>query len=469
MSWFKSKSSERTGGVPVKEKFAYGLRAFSQQLGSNGMTMFAFPAYGMILGLDPALIGIVFALMRLYDAVTDPLVGWLSDNTRSRWGRRKPYMFIGALLGGLAFALLWQASAEWSDVMKTAYFVGMSLLFYTCYTVMVIPGDALGWELTSDYSERTRVMSWFSVTVKITLLIMPWMFALTQSDLWASEQQGLRVVGALFGLLFALTGIVPALVCKERNFEVASKEGKPALRETLMLTLKNRNCLLVYGIALMALFAGQTYMLFGTHLAVYYLFDGAKVAGAKFFGVFGTLAAPIGLLAIASVNRFFIEADKRKVLIGALGIALFGWISALFLITPAFPWLMLVPVCMNAIGVAVFWLLLGSVLADVADEDELKTGCRREGSIAAFSSFLCKAAGTLGAVLGGILLSRSGFDADAAQQAPEVLSSIKGIYVGFPLVGYSGALLFAWHYPLTRDRMIEVRAELERRRGLAGE
>ena len=142
MPFFKKSLS--ADAVPVKEKFAYGLRAFSQQLGGNGITMFAFPAYGMILGLDPALIGLVFALMRLYDAVTDPLVGWLSDNTRSRWGRRKPYMFIGALLGGIAFTLLWQASADWSDALKTVYFIGMSMLFYTCFTVMVIPGDALG-------------------------------------------------------------------------------------------------------------------------------------------------------------------------------------------------------------------------------------------------------------------------------------------------------------------------------------
>ncbi len=462
ISFFKK--SESADAVPVREKFAYGLRAFSQQLGGNGITMFAFPAYGMILGLDPALIGMVFALMRLYDAITDPLVGWLSDNTRSRWGRRKPYMFFGALLGGLTFALLWQASTDWSDTMKTVYFIGMSMLFYTSYTVMVIPGDALGWELTSDYSERTRVMSWFSVTVKISLLILPWMFALTQSPLWKSEQQGLRVVGSVFGLLFALTGIIPALVCKERNYKVASQEGKQKLRKTLLLTVKNRTCLRVYGIALMAIFAGQTYMLFGTHLAVYYLFDGAKAAGAKFFGIFGMVAAPVGILVIATINRFFIATDKRKVLMAALGTALVGWILAVFFITPANHWLMLIPVSMNAVGVAGFWLLLGSVLADVADEDELKTGYRREGSIGSFSSFLCKVAGTLGALLGGILLSRTGFDGDAAQQAPEVLTMIKGIYIGFPIIGYGGALLLAWGYPLGRVRMQEIRAELERRR-----
>jgi GPH family glycoside/pentoside/hexuronide:cation symporter len=340
----------------------------------------------------------------------------------------------------------------------------MSLLFYTCYTIMVIPGDALGWELTNDYAERTRVMSWFSVTVKISLLIMPWMFALTQSEIWASEQQGLRVVGALFGLLFSLTGVIPAIVCKERNFQVASQEGKQKLRKTLMLTLKNRNCLRVYGIALMALFAGQTYMLFGTHLAVYYLFDGLKVEGAKFFGIFGTLAAPVGLVTIAIINRFFIETDKRKVLLGALGTALLGWILAIFLITPDHPWLMLIPISLNAVGVAGFWLMLGSVLADVADEDELISGHRREGSIAAFASFLCKLAGTLGAVLGGILLSRSGFNAEATQQAPEVLRSIKFIYVGFPVLGYLGALILVWRYPLSRVRMLEIRAELEQRR-----
>ncbi len=368
-------------------------------------------------------------------------------------------------MGGFFFSLLWFASPAWSDAAKTAYFIGLSLLFYTCYTVMNVPGTALGWELTPDYSERTRVMTWFSATVKVSLMVLPWMFALTQSPMWANEAQGLRVIGTLFGVLFALTGIVPALVCKERNFKVASQEGRQKLGTALKLTMSNRTFLLVCGISLMCIFAGQVYMLFGTHLAIYYLFDGLKSEGAKVFGLFGTVASITGLITIALINRVFIHADKKKVMLGAIGSALLGWISAIFLITPDQPWLTLIPLMLNAVGVAGFWLLQGSILADVADADELMTGHRREGSLAAVSSFLCKAAGTLGAVLGGLALALSGFDAELGQQAPQALICMKSVYVGFPLFGYSIAFLLTCRYPLTRERMKEIQAELEQRRG----
>lgn len=451
--------------VPLVEKFAFGMRAFSQQLGNNGMTLFAFPAYGIILGLDPALIGLVFALMRIYDAIIDPLMGWVSDNTRSRWGRRRPYIFIGAILGGITFALLWLASPEWSDTAKAAYFILFSVFFYSCFTVMVIPADALGWELTPDYSERTRVMAWFSAIVKITGMIMPWMFALTQSPIWASESQGLKAVGVLFGLAFALTGILPAIFCKERNFKVASSEGKVKLGRSLLLCLKNRSYRIVCGFTLFSIFGGTVYMLFGTHIAVYYLFEGSRSQGGQFFGMLGTIAALVGLAAVILVNKFFSNYDKRTVLIASMSIALAGWLSAIVLLTPVNPWLTLVPVCLNAIAVSAFWLLLGSVLADVADEDELHNGYRREGALASFISFLCKLAGTLAGLLGGVALSVTGFDAGLDQQPTQTLYAMKFVYVGFPLIGYGMALLFALKYPLTKTRMLEIRSQLEARRG----
>jgi len=453
------------GRVPTLEKFAYGMRAFSQQLGTNGMKMFAFPAYGMILGLDAGLIGLVFALMRVYDAFTDAIMGWISDNTRSRWGRRRPFIFVGAIGGGLAFALLWLPSAEWTDAAKFGYFAVMSVLFYTFFTIMVVPADALGWELTPDYAERTRVMSWFSSVVKVALMVMPWMFALTQAPFWGSEQQGLQVVGAIFGALFALTGILPAIFCRERNYKLASKEGQQPFFQTLKMTLGNRTILLVYAFVVAALLGGTAFGLFGTHLAVYYLFQGDKARGAAFFGTISVIGSVVGLLAIAAINRWFIQSDKRYVVLASLALAVAGWLSALFFITDANPWLMIVPVAMNAIGVSGVFLLLGSIMADVADDDELRHGYRREGAIGSFSSFCGKLSGTIPAVLGGALLSWVGFDGKLPAQSETTLAWMRGIVIVFPILGFSAAFFIMWMYPLSKGRMLAVRAELERRRG----
>ncbi len=442
---------------------------FAQQMGNNGMNMLAFPAYGIILGLDPLLIGIVFASMRVFDAILDPLVGWLSDNTRSRWGRRRPWIFLGSLVGGLSFALLWQARPEWSEAAITTYFIVWCLFFFTGFSMTVIPTDALGFELTPNYEERTRLYSWSSAIVKVALLIFPWMFAITQLSIWENEAQGLRAVGLLFGGIYLVTAILPAIFCKERHRKIAREEGKTSFVEALRLTLKNRIYLQLCGMVLSAIFAGQVYMLFGTHLSVYYLFGGDKADGGSFFGIFGSLAAIVGLVAILVINRFFIHVDKKQIVLFASGLAFIGWLSAFFLITPSMPWLTLIPVSMNAIAVSSFWLVIGSLYADVTDADELLTGRRREGILASFGSFLAKAGGTIGAVLGGIVLSRTGFDAGLATQPSSTVAAMKTIYIAFPMLGYGTAFLIALKYPLTKQRMAEIRHELETRRGVARE
>lgn len=455
--------------IPIIEKFAFGIRMFAQQMGNNGMNMLAFPAYGIILGLDPAVIGIVFAAMRIFDGILDPLVGWLSDNTRSRWGRRRPWIFLGSFIGGISFALLWQARPEWSDAAITTYFIVWCLFFFTGFTMTVIPTDALGFELTPDYEERTRLYSWSSAVVKVALLVFPWMFALTQLDVWENEAQGLRAVGILFGGIYLVTAILPAFFCKERHRKIARHEGRTSFVEALKLTFRNRIYLLMCGVILSAIFAGQVYMLFGTHLSVYYLFGGDKSAGGNFFGMFGSLAAVVGLLAIFCINRFFIHVDKKWIVLFASALAFCGWASAIFFITPALPWLTLVPVSLNAIAVSSFWMVIGSLFADITDYDELINGKRREGILASFGSFIAKAAGTIGGVLGGIVLSRTGFDAGLATQPESTVSAMKWIYVAFPMVGYGLAFALALRYPLSKGRMAEIRAELEARRGKAGE
>lgn len=451
--------------VPVFEKFSFGMRAFAQQVGSNGMTMFAFPAYGMILGLEPVLIGLVFALMRVYDGFTDPIMGWISDNTRSRWGRRRPFIFIGAIVGGIVFSLLWLPDPSWSQLTLTIYFIVFSIFFYTSYTVMTVPGDALGWELTADYSERTKVMAWFSSIVKVTSLILPWMFAITQSKIWLSESHGLKVVGVLFGILFIVTGVMPALFCRERNLNIAFANDKITLLETLLMCLKNRCYLLVCGFTLCCLFASSVYLLFGTHLSVYFLFDGDRSRGAFFFGLVGSSTSLLGLFVVIFVTKAFSFNDKKTVALYGISLALLGWVLAIVLITPSNPWLTLIPVCLNAIGVSVFWLLIGSILADVADFDELSSGARREGALASFISFLGKLAGTISAVLGGLILSLTGFDSSVSIQSAQTLFSIKFIYIAFPIVGYTLSILLLLKYPLTRERMYAIRSELEARRG----
>jgi GPH family glycoside/pentoside/hexuronide:cation symporter len=138
-------------------KVAYGLGAFVNNLlaaASGGMMIIL----NLGLGLNPATVGLLGALPRITDALTDPMMGYVSDHTRSRWGRRRPYIFIGAIFAAITFALLWQLPREQSETFYFVYFLVGSILFYLGYTIFATPWVALGYELTPDYHERTRLM-----------------------------------------------------------------------------------------------------------------------------------------------------------------------------------------------------------------------------------------------------------------------------------------------------------------------
>ena len=111
------------------------------------------------LGMDPWIAGVLAFLPRIFDAVTDPVMGYISDNTRSRWGRRKPYIFIGAILAGVSFALMWQLDASNSQMYNFWYFLVLALAFYLGLTIFATPYVAMGYEMSSDFHERTRIMA----------------------------------------------------------------------------------------------------------------------------------------------------------------------------------------------------------------------------------------------------------------------------------------------------------------------
>jgi len=143
----------------VSQKLGFGIGAMVAVIAVNAVAGLSQLYLNVGLKLSPILVGIVMMLPRLWDAFTDPAVGHLSDNTRSRWGRRIPYVFVGAIITGLTYMLLFSVPRGWNDIPMLVYFTVMSLLFFTGITIYSIPQGALGLEMTLDYHERTRIFS----------------------------------------------------------------------------------------------------------------------------------------------------------------------------------------------------------------------------------------------------------------------------------------------------------------------
>ena len=159
--------------IPFIQKVIFGAGAFVNNI-------LAYAMGGMVivlnlgLGMNPALVGLLGALPRLTDAITDPLMGYISDNTRSRWGRRRPYIFCGAIAVGIIFAMLWQLPAGKSEAFYFWWFLSGSIIFYLAYTMFATPWVALGYELTPDYHERTRLMGTQNFIGQLAYVIGPY-------------------------------------------------------------------------------------------------------------------------------------------------------------------------------------------------------------------------------------------------------------------------------------------------------
>jgi GPH family glycoside/pentoside/hexuronide:cation symporter len=212
--------------VSLPHRMAYGAGAFANNLlgaASGGMMIVLNLGFGM----NPALAGVIVGAMpRLIDAFTDPLMGYISDNARTRWGRRRPFIFCGAIVTAIIFAILWQVPASRSDNFYFVWFLVGYILFYVGYTVFATPWVALGYELTPDYNERTRLMGTQNFIGSLAFMISPWFLKIMYMDKYFPDLKAgaaglaLLIAGVTIGL-----GILPAIFLRERMKDLAAEES----------------------------------------------------------------------------------------------------------------------------------------------------------------------------------------------------------------------------------------------------
>ncbi|MFK8054306.1 MAG: MFS transporter, partial [Woeseiaceae bacterium] len=202
--------------IPFSQKVIYGLGAFVNNLLASAIGGMVI-VLNLGLGMNPALVGLVAALPRLTDALTDPLMGYISDNAKTRWGRRRPFIFFGVIAAGIIFALLWQLPIGKSESFYFWFFLVGSLVFYLAYTVFATPWVALGYELTPDYHERTRLMGTQNFIGQLAYMVAPWFLFIMQDKRFFDDMvdgaAGLAIVIAIVSIAI---GILPAIFLRER-------------------------------------------------------------------------------------------------------------------------------------------------------------------------------------------------------------------------------------------------------------
>lgn len=469
--------------VPLIEKIIYGVGAFVNNLlaaAIGGMSI----VLNLGLGMNPALVGLLGALPRLIDAFTDPLMGYISDQTRSRWGRRRPYIFLGAILVSISFALLWQLPEGKSEDYYFWFFLIGSLIFYLFYTMFATPWVALGYELTPDYHERTRVMAVQNFMGQLAYLISPWFLWIMQHegmfDDLASGAAGLAVAIAIAVMIL---GVLPAIFLRERYQDQGGQEPNDAgsgltamagqfkviisdFFKGFAMTLKFSPFLKLCAATFLVFNGFMMVASFQSYIIIYYVFAGDQELGAEYAGWSGTASAFGTFFVIFFISWLSTQIGKRRAFFVATGVSMLGFALKWVCYDPRYPLLLLLPAPLIAFGLGGLFTLMGSMIADVCDMDELESHERREGMFGSIYWWVVKLGMAAALAIGGVLLNATGFDvALGGDQASQTLFLMRMFDVLVPIIFSGVAIWLIASYPITEQVAADVRRKLELRRG----
>ncbi len=455
-------SSEKK--VPLRSKLIFGSGGAADNILYNGMNSLILPIFNVGLGVDAVKLGIAIGLPRILDAIVDPLIGNFSDNLRSRWGRRRPLIFLGVIFASLLVGLLFMPPRSFNQEQLFWWFLVVCSLFYVAYAFFTIPYSALGLEITDDYNERTRVLAWRPYMGLAVGLCIPWLYKLCFL-FGPHEAEGARTVGWIMGGAALVLGVIPALFLKERHR--AEQGHAMPLLQSLGTTFRNPAFLALTGCILFILLGMFLASPLGLYLGLFYIFEGDKDAAATFGGISGMFLLGSGFLGLPFGTWLSARIGKRRAMFSMLLVSVafigFSW----WLMTPANPWLSLIPAFVTGFCLNGCFLIGVSMLGDVCDADELETGLRREGIYSASMEFGKKLAIALSTLLSGYVLAATGFDQSLHTQLSSTIFSLRIGYiavVGSTLLLSCLCILF---YPLTHDRTIEVRYQLDKKTAAA--
>ncbi len=454
--------------VSLGKKILYGSGSFADMTFQWMLVAFALTIFNMELGYSALLVGSVLAITRLWDSVTDPLMGSISDNFRSRFGRRRPFIAVGAVLAGVFFIAIWFIPSGLSDTTFFITFLVLSLLFYTSFTVFTVPLLALGYEMSADFHERTKMMNVRVFANSLNGIFMfSWFYTFIYLDFWSGPSEGIRMVGLGFGLVMMVLGLIPALTLKEKTKSYVKKQEKIPVLKSIKLTFSCKPFVFLIIAFFAALFAYNTVATAYIYPLRYFVLGDDGDLFSKWNGLIEASHHIATVLMLWPISMLSKKLGKRVICMAAPIFLVLGSLANFFCYVPDMPWLVLIPRFLVAIGIAGLFVLIPSMIADVVDYDEMKTGTRREGMFGAIFSWVFKLALAIAVLINGALVDGLGINNALGINQPEgSMETIINLLGIVPIAGAIVAFYCIYKYTLTEDKMYELRAELEKRRGV---
>jgi len=475
-------NSHPKGLVPMGQKIAFGLGMLANQMFPAALGVFSVVLVEN-LGFSGIMVGIAYFLPKFYDAILDLVMGYVTDNTKSKWGRRRQYVLAGAIILGISFALMWQLYPENSLTYNFIYFLGISFIFYTGLTIFSIPYVAMGYEMSDDFHERTNIMATSQLIGQLAWVLAPWLWVIkADPNLFPSAVNPALADGVLATRTLAIyVAIASAILAAIPAFFIPSKsslnenyspidfkgilgsfgEIKEGLKASIEIKPFRKICIATF----LIFNAFQTTAGFSYFIIKYYLFKGNEEG----FGLWPTLFGCVGALittvvVIPIVARMSKIMGKKKAFLLSQGISIVGYILLFLLFVPGKPYLFLFALPFFSFGIGSLFTLMMSMTSDVIDIDELNTGKRREGSLGAIYWWMVKFGTAVAGLLSGLILSLVAFQSNASTQTDETMFWLRIFFVGIPIIGTLTAIWAMKDYDIDEAKALEVRDLIDKRK-----
>ncbi|MEZ4827770.1 MAG: MFS transporter [Bacteroidia bacterium] len=460
--------------VPFGQKVAFGLGMLANQMFPAALGIFMVVLV-QDLGFPGWMWGLIYFLPRVFDSITDPIMGFISDNTRSVWGRRRHYVFIGSIIMGITFVMMWQLYRENGLNYNFTYFLIWSFLFYLGLTIFSVPYVAMGYEMSDDFHERTNIMATAQWIGQWAWVIAPWFWVIMYDPEWfPNADTATRSLAYWVGIPCMVLAMIPAIFIpgkstKDDNSLIPLSFGNmggslleifDGFKEAFKMVPFRKLCISTFFI----FNAFNTVAAFSFFIVVYYLFAGDAKAAGIWPTLFGSLGAIITTFAvIPTVAVMSRKMGKKNAFMLSQSISIIGYILLWFLFIPGKPYMFIFAMPFFSFGIGGLFTLMMSMTADVCDLDELNTGKRREGIFGAIYWWMVKFGFAIAGGLSGIILSFVGFSPDS--YSPESITGLRLFFSGVPILGTGIALWVMRNYDLSEARSNEIREVLDQRKG----
>jgi GPH family glycoside/pentoside/hexuronide:cation symporter len=457
--------------VPMGQKIAFGFGMLANQMFPASVGVFIIVLV-QDLGFAALLWGIIQFAPRIFDAITDPIMGFISDNTRSKWGRRRHYVFIGSIIMGISFICMWQLYKENGLDYNFWYFMIWSLVFYLGLTIFSVPYVAMGYEISEDFHERTNIMAISQFIGQWAWVIAPWFWVILYNPDWFPDgaASGVRELSVWVAIPCSLFAIIPAIFLKSKS-TLDREDFLPITPAYVGKSVVNifTSALDAFKIKQFKKIAFATFLIFNSFnviasftflIIVHYMFNSDPASAGSWPAIHGSVGALFtSFLVIPIINWMAKKYGKKKAFLIAQSISIIGYILFWFLFVPGKPYLFIYALPFHSFGIGSLFTIMMSMTADICDLDELNTGKRREGVLGAVYWWMVKFGFGIAALLSGTILWLVGFDADSVTQS--AVTGMRIFYTLLPIAGVIGAILIMKGYDLTEERSKEVSEQLE--------